>query len=635
MAPYDSPIVPRKMVNGILDEIRLSSIARSAQWIATEYANQGSPSTFFSSGNEESSGSSCTLPASFTPCSWGYRKKITIDKTKVSGTNPLSDFPVLVNLTLETPAHAQANGEDFVFTASDGTSKLSHEIESYSGGTGVLTAWVKVPSVSPSANTDLYLYYGNPSTSSQEDPHGTWSNGYRGVWHHDHNLLDSTFNGNDGTTGGTTNTGGKIGRAQDYGDNDYVDVGSGSSLDSVFAGGGTVSAWIYPHTWGWASFGRVADKTFDTSNGGGWAFMVDGSGTQSFNRSLRFVRAFSTQVGGWEVSPNDSIELNKWQYVVVTYDETSLTNDPLLFINGSSKAVTETKNPTGSVSLDDAQVMRIGNYGGGTSRSFDGIIDEIRISHVIRSAGWIQTEYNNQNNPGSFFASIGAEEGACGTTPQTISFSPCNWQYRKKITINGTMVAGTQTNFPILVNLSSDSDLGTYAQDSGYDLVFTQSDGTTQLSHEIESFSGTTGALLAWVKVPSISSSVNTDIYLYFGNQTSLNQQNATGVWSNGFVSVWHLKEGTGVTVADSTNTNNGTPQNSPTQVTGKVDGSLNFDGSGQCVQAADYDILNAITFSEWLKADTTLDSAGIVSKRTDVEPAGDWAMRLDESETG
>ncbi|WOV93324.1 MAG: DUF5011 domain-containing protein [Candidatus Nitrosoabyssus spongiisocia] len=33
--------------NGILDEFRLSSTARSADWIATEYANQNSPSTFF------------------------------------------------------------------------------------------------------------------------------------------------------------------------------------------------------------------------------------------------------------------------------------------------------------------------------------------------------------------------------------------------------------------------------------------------------------------------------------------------------------------------------------------------------------------------------------------------------------
>jgi hypothetical protein len=33
-----------------LDEVRISSVARSAGWIATEYANQHSPSTFYSVG---------------------------------------------------------------------------------------------------------------------------------------------------------------------------------------------------------------------------------------------------------------------------------------------------------------------------------------------------------------------------------------------------------------------------------------------------------------------------------------------------------------------------------------------------------------------------------------------------------
>jgi hypothetical protein len=38
---------------GSLDEVQLSNSVRSAQWIATEYANQNSPSTFYSVGNEE------------------------------------------------------------------------------------------------------------------------------------------------------------------------------------------------------------------------------------------------------------------------------------------------------------------------------------------------------------------------------------------------------------------------------------------------------------------------------------------------------------------------------------------------------------------------------------------------------
>jgi len=58
--------------------------------------------------------------------------------------------------------------------------------------------------------------------------------------------------------------------------------------------------------------------------------------------------------------------------------------------------------------------IAIGNNPDNTSTSFaswDGKIDEVRISDIARSAGWIATEFNNQNNPGTFY-SIGNEETA-------------------------------------------------------------------------------------------------------------------------------------------------------------------------------------------------------------------------------
>ena len=39
-------------LNGSADEIRISNVIRSADWIATEYNNQGSPSTFYALGSE-------------------------------------------------------------------------------------------------------------------------------------------------------------------------------------------------------------------------------------------------------------------------------------------------------------------------------------------------------------------------------------------------------------------------------------------------------------------------------------------------------------------------------------------------------------------------------------------------------
>ncbi|MGQ0790932.1 MAG: S8 family peptidase, partial [Nitrosopumilaceae archaeon] len=79
--------------------------------------------------------------------SWQFRKQITIDHTKVAAT--LTDFPALVSITdANLLASAQADGDDILFTSADGTTKLSHEIESWNDTPGKLASWVKVPNLS-------------------------------------------------------------------------------------------------------------------------------------------------------------------------------------------------------------------------------------------------------------------------------------------------------------------------------------------------------------------------------------------------------------------------------------------------------------------------------------------------------
>ena len=57
---------------------------------------------------------------------------------------------------------------------------------------------------------------------------------------------------------------------------------------------------------------------------------------------------------------------------------------------------------------------RIGSYvmSGWTSGAdgyFTGQIDEVRVSNIARSAAWIQTEYNNQSSPATFYT-VGTAE---------------------------------------------------------------------------------------------------------------------------------------------------------------------------------------------------------------------------------
>jgi hypothetical protein len=129
------------------------------------------------------------------------------------------------------------------------------------------------------------------------------------------------------------------------------------------------------------------------------------------------------------------------------------------------------------------------------------------------------------------------------------------WAYRKKMTIQGSKVTGPLTDFPVLVS-RVDTDLQSDAQTGGPDILFTSWDGTTKLPHEIEWFNKQSGSFTGWVKVPSLTSGTDTVLYVYYSNPGASNQQDPTGVWTNGFAGVWHLNESSG-TRYDSTSNNN------------------------------------------------------------------------------
>jgi len=126
-------------------------------------------------------------PANWYNPAWLYRKQITVDHTKVSsaGGETYASYPLMASRATDSDlaAHAQSNGNDILFTSSDGVTKLNHEIEAYTSATGALKAWVKVAGLSSSVNTVFFMYYGNPAASNQQNVTGTWDTHYKGVYH--------------------------------------------------------------------------------------------------------------------------------------------------------------------------------------------------------------------------------------------------------------------------------------------------------------------------------------------------------------------------------------------------------------------------------------------------------------------
>ncbi len=190
---------------------------------------------------------------------------------------------------------------------------------------------------------------------------------------------DSSENGNHGRLEDmdplTDWVSGHLEGALDFdGEDDFVDAGSESSVDDIFDGGATVSAWIHPRGWGEGNFGRIFDKADNLgTNRNGWAFELYGS-----RQSLLFQQGFSGGIGNW-VTPVNSISLNEWQHVALVYDSSFDTNDPVIYINGVPQTVTEIDTPSGAFRSDAALNLTIGNYSLDTNRTWDGLIDDLRI----------------------------------------------------------------------------------------------------------------------------------------------------------------------------------------------------------------------------------------------------------------
>jgi len=141
------------------------------------------------------------------------------------------------------------------------------------------------------------------------------------------------------------------------------------------------------------------------------------------------------------------------------------------------------------------------------------------------------------------------------------------WQYRKKITIQGSSGAGINYQVFLKVGESSGSTGANFhleghsakfpsGRNDGGDLAFTLSDGITLLSFWVEDVVGTAPNRIAyiWVKVAD-NLDTNKDIYVYYGNPNSTNASNENAVFDyvdrGDQISSWTLVGSCGQSTSD------------------------------------------------------------------------------------
>jgi RHS repeat-associated protein len=373
-------------------------------------------------------------PSQCASSGFGYQRVIVIDHTKVPNTDQ-ANFSFLFNTADSAFANianggkvTSPNGYDIMFsTDPNGATRLDEELEQYNPTTGQVVAWIRIPTLSHSADTVLYMFYGNPNiTASQQNPTGVWDSNYTGVYHLGNvtggTATDSTLNANNGADTAVSPATGEIDGAGSFGGagsyiqipqadfpsfpvGAYNDIGLSQDNQSPQYNA-TVGVWFKTATSGGlmvrvpslyctnfffecVQYGPIQPGDYDP---GGWNGMlyIDDNG--------------KVNVEGGTIVSTQSYNDNNWHFAVVTYAANGTDN---LYVDGQNAGSAQGQTPLGYsaayayfVGTSYTLLDPAGNW---DWLYFDGDLDEVTVSSVARSSDWVQTEYNNQGSPSTFY----------------------------------------------------------------------------------------------------------------------------------------------------------------------------------------------------------------------------------------
>jgi DNA-binding beta-propeller fold protein YncE len=230
-----------------------------------------------------------------------------------------------------------------------------------------------------------------------------------------------------------------------------------------------------------------------------------------------------------------------------------------------------------------------------------------------------------------------------------------SYLYARSITVTSTpsIASGTQTNFPMLVasTLASweSSSTGAGAQIQNLcttpkggqepcDLVFatsTNNCGIGNLSFETESYTSSTGALIDWVKMPTIAT--NTVIYACYGDSTvTTDQSHPSSTWNSNYVGVWHFPNGTLLNASDSTSNANNSATTTATAALGYMDGGAAVTSTQTMIvpSSASLNFAGAMTLDTWVYPTTSSTYQALIIKETN-SSTRQYALDLSALGTG
>ncbi|MCX5709190.1 MAG: DUF2341 domain-containing protein, partial [Candidatus Omnitrophica bacterium] len=417
-----------------------------------------------------------------------------------------------------------------------------------------------------------------------------------------------------------------------------------SAASLTVAGNFALSAGIFTAPSGTFTVSGNWEQTGGTFTPGLNTVTFDASGTQtlasggtSFNNiihsgagTLRLVTSalvvggtFVNSAGTFDADTNDLAFTSTGLTTVSGGTFTASSSATMTFNAGLTISGGTFTGSTGSVDVNGDFTLSAGTFTAPSTMTVSGNWDDCGGTFSANSG---TVDFDNATD--KTFTTLGGQTynniTHSGASALTISM----WQYRRLITIDYTKVSADVTDFPLLVSLTGLSHINP----NGTDIRFTTSDGKTGLAREIESYNS--GTLVAWVKT-NLSASIDTTIYMYYGNSSATTEPDAAStygknnVWTADYRMVLHMNDNAAnTTVSNSTsNSISGTnaANTSTKTIAGQVGNALNYNGSSDSTTVTNgYTNTiqgdNTFTFSFWAIANSytgnpvVIDTPGLSS---------------------
>jgi len=619
--------------NGFIDEIRLSSVERTAEWVKAEYysieGQLASPiytvSFVTNSGTSISSvvgeaGDTYSTPSTsrdgFRFMGWysdaalttsttisneipingiTYYAKwvpdyerydsgiIRIDKTKVEGN--LTNFPLTIVLNSGNFEFSliQSSGADVFFTDTN-HNLLPFEVDYVNVASGIAVYHVLYSGtiLNDSSNQDILIRYGDVENyfydfSAGYNPTEVWDENYVLVMHMGSVIYDATQTNTFLVNGTQTIQNNDIlGEARYFDGNDFINFS------------GLVSSEMSTPT----TLVRFDWNTSDLTPS--WDFVIEGSTVGDLMIALQNnLIVYSTDQQALPSSDSNPLSLGgvlDSSMFTMSLQNSSNIPDGLVIIDDNiySGLNLQSGYNGGTFNPPNSSMYSIGRRIADNSSYFTGVIDEIRLSKIERTSGWILAEHyalsgqlaspvytvSFVTNSGSSISDITGYAGS-GINPvstrfgfkfdgwyldsgltqsvtlssipneNTTYYAKWNEDVKTGLIVDANNIDENLTDFPVTVVLNSQNFDFTGMVASG--LYF--SDGTNYLDFEVDFIDVANQRAVFHVLLTSISSSTNTTFYIHQGRELDFTSgRNATNVWKSSYVFVSHM----GTTVTDS-----------------------------------------------------------------------------------